>query len=177
VTLDAEQRFDRLFRDHHGPILRYLQRRVSAEDAADVAADVFVVAWRRLDDVPEDAPLLWLYGIAHRALANHRRSIRRHAALSTTLAAALRQATPVEVDGDDQQRVRDALATLPVTDRELVTLSAWEGLSAPEIATVTGLRPGTVRVRLHRARARLRAALVEDPAPKSVTVEAAAGRP
>lgn len=171
MTTEAEQRFDRLFRDHHAPILRYLQRRASAEDAADVAAEVFVVAWRRLDDVPDDAALLWLYGIAHRALANHRRSARRHAALSATLATALRHATPDARDDDDKQRVRDALATLPAGDRELVTLNAWEGLSAPQIAVVTGLRPGTVRVRLHRARARLRAALVEDSSSKRDVVE------
>jgi RNA polymerase sigma-70 factor, ECF subfamily len=173
MTTEAEQRFDRLFRAHHAPILRYLQRRAAPEDAADVAAEVFLVAWRRLVDVPDDAPLLWLYGIAHRTLANHRRSSRRHAALSATLAAALRQATPADRDGsdDDRQRVRAALATLPVEDRELVTLNAWEGLSAGQIAIVTGLRPGTVRVRLHRARARLRAALSADASSEQEVVK------
>jgi RNA polymerase sigma-70 factor (ECF subfamily) len=160
----TEARFDALFRAHHAPILRYLQRRADPDDAADVAAEVFLTAWRRLADIPEDAPLLWLYGVARRAPANHRRGVRRRDALAGELGAALRAATPTQDVEPPVMEVRAALASLSPQERELLMLSAWEDLRPDEIATVLGIRPGAARVRLHRARARLRAALDNRPA-------------
>jgi RNA polymerase sigma factor (sigma-70 family) len=159
--VNSEERFRRLFADHHSAILAYLQRRTTPHDAADVAAEVFVVAWRRLDTVPEDGARLWLFGVAHRTLANHRRGDRRRANLVSELADALRIATQPDEPSPVVVHVRMALAKLPAADRDILTLAIWEELSAAEIAVITGSRVGAVRTRLHRARRRLRAALEE----------------
>jgi RNA polymerase sigma-70 factor, ECF subfamily len=65
-------RFEALFRDHAGAVRVYAARRAGLGDADDVVAEVFVIAWRRIDDLPED-PLPWLLGVARRVLANRRR--------------------------------------------------------------------------------------------------------
>jgi RNA polymerase sigma-70 factor (ECF subfamily) len=85
----AEARFSRLYRDHEREILRYaLRRSPEPQDAADVVAETFLVAWRRLGEVPAGGEArLWLYATARRVLANHKRgSVRR-----TRLAERLRE--------------------------------------------------------------------------------------
>ena len=157
---DEHRRFDDLFREHRATVLGFLVRRVEQPaDAADLLAEVFLVAWRRLDAVPDgDRGRLWLYGVAHKLLSNHRRGRRRRDALTGELAAHLGR--PGVVPGGDPApqaaEVRAAIRSLPPDDRAILTLNAWEGLSSPEIAGVLGMNPSTVRVRLHRARARLR---------------------
>lgn len=161
-----EAAFDRLFVAHRAPLLAYFLRRVDAPcDAADLLAEVFVVVWRRLDDVPAGGDATpWLYGVARRVLANHRRGVRRRDGLAVKLRSTLeRRAVPSPeasgVDGESVARLRHALGTLPEIDREIVTLRAWECLSASDIALVVGGTPENVRVRLHRARGRLRSML------------------
>ena len=155
----SRDRFEALYAATREPILAYLLRRVEdPEDAADLLADVYLVAWRRIDEVPRgDGARMWLYGVAHRALANHRRGDRRR----TALADALRSVMPAPPDQD--AGLAAALAALGETDRELIMLSAWDGLSSGEIADLLGVRAATVRVRLHRARRRLEELL--EPAP------------
>ena len=79
------QRFEALYGDCHGPVFGYVLRRTdNAEDAADAIADTFLIAWRRLDDIPTgDQARLWLYGVARRVLANQRRGKRRRSTLQT----------------------------------------------------------------------------------------------
>src|SRR4051812_45380867 len=94
-TLDrelAQIRFGRLYRDQARAILAYALRRVEGpEDAADVVAETFLVAWRRLDEVPNDAGArLWLFGVARRVIANRYRAERRRARLAERLAESLR---------------------------------------------------------------------------------------
>jgi RNA polymerase sigma-70 factor (ECF subfamily) len=137
----------------------YVLRRTAPEAADDVVADVFLVAWRRLDEVPAD-PLPWLLGTARRVLANRRRSQQRAFALRDRLVSepASGAAAPAGTD----HRVAGALAE---RDRELLMLIAWEGLSVTEAAEVLGVRAGTVAVRLHRARQRFARALSAHDAP------------
>ncbi|HWF23902.1 MAG TPA: sigma factor [Solirubrobacteraceae bacterium] len=67
VAVDARETFERLYREHAGRVKAYGLRRVGSEAAADeVVSDVFLVVWRRLDDVPDD-PLPWLLGVARNA--------------------------------------------------------------------------------------------------------------
>lgn len=154
--MDSQARFEELYRAHAGAVRAYAIRRApSPAIADDVVSDVFLVVWRRLDDVPEP-PVPWLLSIARRALANRRRSERRAAALSDRLASIRR---PVAATPETGDRLLDALATLPEPDRELLMLVAWDALEPSEIAQLLGVRPGTVAVRLHRARRRLAAAL------------------
>ncbi|HEY7070192.1 MAG TPA: RNA polymerase sigma factor [Acidimicrobiales bacterium] len=155
-------RFEALYSAHGRRILGYALRRTSQPaDAADVLAEAFLVAWRRLDDVPDGAEAgLWLYAVARRVLANQRRGSRRRAALGERLAGVLAEHVapdPAE-DAGTGAAMRAALAALPESDREVLLLAGWEGLTAPEIAVVIDVPAATVRTRLHRARARLRAA-------------------
>lgn len=157
-------RFRSLFAATERELLAYALRRVDRpEDAADVVAETFLVAWRRLDKVPTgDDARLWLYGVARRQLANQRRGELRR----SRLAARLRVELPVAVGagGSEDRRVaavRAALARLDEEDREILRLSSWEGLAPSEIAAVMGLHGVTVRSRLHRARKRLRAELLD----------------
>jgi RNA polymerase sigma-70 factor, ECF subfamily len=158
------ERHDRLvalFEAHHVAVLGYLARRSGTpEQAADAFSEVFLVAWRRLDDVPA-APRearLWLYGVARRTLANARRAFRRRDRLVARLAATLPRTAFVApgVEPADAGLLRTALAQLPPDDAELLRLVAWEGLGPSEAAEVLGLSPEAARSRLHRARARLR---------------------
>jgi len=154
----SQERFRHLYAAHFDAVLAYALRRSAAEDAADVAAETLLVAWRRLDDVPEgDATRLWLYGVARRTLANVRRGTRRRDRLAEVLRAELRAAVPDHSDATVARIDAEAvLALLPHHDREVLRLATWEGLEPREIAVVLNLTPAAVRKRLSRARARLR---------------------
>jgi RNA polymerase sigma factor (sigma-70 family) len=177
-------RFRRLFADTERELLAYVLRRVDhAEDAADVVAETFLVAWRRLDKVPPgDEARLWLYGVARRQLANQRRGHLRRSRLADRLRAELPAAVASARSPEDHRAaaVRAALARLEEEDREILRLTRWEGLTPSEIAAVIGVPGVTVRSRLHRARKRLRAEVLEqDPGaltPTSPTLPAKASR-
>jgi RNA polymerase sigma-70 factor (ECF subfamily) len=152
---DEKARFESLFRDTRAPLLAYLTRRAPAEDAADLLAEVYLVAWRRRADLPPgEERRLWLFGVARRLVAEHHRSAWQRA---DAAGGASHSPTPDRSVGDDARgnAVRQALRLLSDLDRELVTLTTWEGLSPSESARVVGITAGTARVRLHRARARL----------------------
>lgn len=158
----ARERFRALFDQCNGPLLSYgLRRCPSASDAADLVAETMLVAWRRLDDVPPgDGALPWLYGVARNVLSNQRRGDRRRDRLSVRLASELEELVP---DGSEvsttQAWVRDALETLNDVDREVLTLTLWEGLTPAEVGLALGVPAATVRTRLHRARRRMRETL------------------
>jgi RNA polymerase sigma-70 factor (ECF subfamily) len=156
-----EERFSALFERTHPALLGYAVRRVAdPADAADVVAETFLVAWRRLDDVPSgDEARPWLFGVARRVLANYYRSERRRHALADRLRETLQHAVPAPEPLPST--VELAMERIPGDDRELLRLVAWEQLARDEIALAMGLSHGAVRVRLHRARARLRKALEE----------------
>jgi RNA polymerase sigma-70 factor, ECF subfamily len=69
----SEFRVNALFREHGADVLAYALRRADAMTAEDVVAEVFLIAWRRIDRVPQTEPVLWLYSVARRVLANQRR--------------------------------------------------------------------------------------------------------
>lgn len=155
-----EERFRALYAEHFDALLRYALRRVDQpQDAADVVADTFVVAWRRVDDLPPgDEARLWLYGVARKVVFNQRRGRQRKDRLGVRLRHALHTAAvgdPAE-DATDQLAVRAALSRLGELDREVLTLTVWEDLEPREIAEVLGVSAQTVRTRLSRARGRLR---------------------
>jgi len=160
---DAEERFRALFGRCSRPLLTYALRRVrEPADAADVVAETFVVAWRRIDEVPPGSEArLWLFGVARRVVANQRRGELRRSRLAGRLWAEL--AEHVELDpmapAETRQVVEAALAGMDDDDVELLRLTSWEGLTPGEIAVVHGIPPGMARSRLHRARGRFRARL------------------
>jgi RNA polymerase sigma-70 factor (ECF subfamily) len=151
------ERFRTVFESHYGAVRAYALRRCPvAPDAEDVVAETFTVAWRRLEQVPEDAPLPWLYGVARRVLANQRRGERRWLALLERLRQQPADVPTPEFDGPP---VVEALRGLRPDDQEILRLAAWEGLSHAEIATALGISTNAATIRVHRARRRLADAL------------------
>jgi RNA polymerase sigma factor (sigma-70 family) len=156
------RRFGLLFDTHRRTVLAYALRRVDdPADAADAVAETFLIAWRRLGDVPPGPEARgWLLGVARRVLANQRRGARRRDGLAERLASELTaQLATLDPPSDIDLAVRRALARLSHDEREVLLLVAWEGLTPAEIAAAMGIRAVTVRSRLHRARRRLRAEL------------------
>ena len=163
-----EETFRRLYADHFDTVLGFALRRTDRpEDAADVTADTFLVVWRRLAHVPTgDETRPWLYGVARRVLANHRRGDRRRSALGDRLRRELAAAVPDTADDVVQRAdVNAAMRRLSARDQEVLELHLWEGLESREIAEVLGLTTVVVRPRLSRARTRLRELLGNDPEP------------
>ena len=168
----SEQRFRSLYLDHYRQVYMYFRRRTDIECARDGTADTFLVAWRRLDDVPGgDRALPWLYGTARRVLANQWRGRRRSDQLREKLAGFGADPEPGPearvVPSGEIQLVLDALGRLSKADREIIRLAEWEELTHREIALVLGCSAHAVDQRLYRARRRLA---------KELGIETAAGR-
>ena len=150
--------FDALYAAHRDDVWRYLRRR-TADDHEDLTTEVFLIAWRRRAELPHE-PLPWLYGVARRVLANHRRGEGRREALAERAAAHLSDRTPDLAEAAGLRAdLASALETLSDRDRELVLLVAWEGLTIAEAAAALGCTRAAAAVRLHRARKRLHHAL------------------
>ncbi len=159
-TMRSDLRFRRLFDEHRLDVLAYCMRRARRWDAFDAAAETFAIAWRRREDMPGEVDALpWLYGVARRVLANMRRSEARRQRLHDRLAAhdPAGDETPeiLVVRRDRDRWVIDAALRLPENDREILFLTAWEGLSHSESGRVLGLTEEASRKRLERARRRL----------------------
>ena len=176
--LDDEQaaaaRLEQLFHAHHQAIMRYAARRIHAEHVDDVVAETFLVAWRRLDRVPDD-PLPWLLAVARNTIATQQRAAKRQAKLTERIAIHTATATPAQpAPASDDRDLFHALTRLRPTEREAITLIAWDGLTPAEAATVLGQSRIAFRVRLHRAKKRLRAQLEpeqQQPLPTNETAE------
>ena len=151
---EAEERFRPVFA-HLGAIAAYARRRGS-RDADAVAAEVMAIAWRRLADVPADDPRPWLYATARNlVLADARRATRASVLDDAAHAESAPPAEVAELDPD----LAGALRSLSRLDREALLLVAWEDLSPTQAARWLGINPTAFRVRLLRARRRLRAKL------------------
>jgi RNA polymerase sigma-70 factor, ECF subfamily len=152
---ERRMRFEGLFRSHADAVRGYALRRTDPDDVDDVVAETFLVAWRRLDDVPANAAP-WLLGVARRVLSNRRRSDRRVISLSDRLVERERRKPDAATDDSDLlSTIEVALDRLPEKEREALRLLAWEGLSTGEAAIVLRCTRATLAVRVHRARRRL----------------------
>jgi RNA polymerase sigma factor (sigma-70 family) len=156
-----EERFASMYHAHRAAVAAYCRRRVVREVADDVTAEVFMTAWRRMDQIPSGAELPWLYGVARYVVANHQRgSIRRSrlaARISSVGSHAVRDTSVTEAGWDGA--VLDVLAGLSPSDQELLRLRAWEELTSAEIGAVLGIAVTAVDMRLSRARRRFERAL------------------
>lgn len=161
--LDAIERFTGLYDGYRNRVYAYAVSRAGRQLADEVVSEVFLVAWRRLDELPDD-PLPWLLVTARNVIGSEFRA----AALQESVAAELSSwdsgvASDVADEVSERQAVLRALATLSEADRELLTLSAWHGLSSRDAASVAGCSAATYFVRLHRARRRLEKAMADSP--------------
>jgi RNA polymerase sigma-70 factor (ECF subfamily) len=173
MTMTREERerlFTELFNAHHTQVLAYCRRRLAADVAEDAVADTFSAAWTNLDHLRND-PLIWLFSLARGAVSHQRRRLARIARLnerSASLEPAV--ATPDHAESVAWQEAFDAaFEQLSETAREVLRVSVWEGLSASEGASVLGCSTTAFKVRLHRARRRLRQLLDAD-APSQVAI-------
>lgn len=160
IAAQSEQQYRRLFDRYHREVYAYCRRRTDAQTAADCLAETFLVAWRRLDDVPDGDPALgWLYGVARRVLANEFRRTKR----SRRLMTRLRNAEPMSNPGPDVVVVRkeedlimfQALGRLRPEDRELLRLAWWEELPHAAIADLLSCSTNAAAHRIQRAARRV----------------------
>ena len=152
--MDASARFRALYAQAYGPLRRWAQHRgISGADADDVVAETFTIAWRRFDDIPADAAIPWLYGVARNVVRNHARREKRRTALQRVAPRDLVAHAPDEPS--DTRVLRAALDALRDDDREVLRLVAWDGVDAAQLPIALGCSPSAARVRLHRARKRL----------------------
>jgi RNA polymerase sigma-70 factor (ECF subfamily) len=177
VDDERTARFEAVYIETYEHILGYATRRCdTAEDAADVVAETFAVAWRRIDALPTGTEgRLWLYGVARNVLANHRRGLVRRRSRNVELDMDVADLYAYSPEGSvELGAIARAFRELSDDDRELLSLVAWEGLDHGEIAKVLACSRNAVRVRLHRARKRFSRALAT--AGISVNHVAMAGR-
>jgi RNA polymerase sigma-70 factor (ECF subfamily) len=150
----ARERFEQVFDEHFRAVSAYALRRARHADAEEAVAETFLVAWRRRDEMPTNAKP-WLLGVARRVLANQRRAAGRREALRARVAGERESAS----QPGRRPPVIQALGRLSTGDREVLLLVAWDGLSTQEAAIVLGCSAAAAKVRLHRAKRRLRAQL------------------
>ncbi|WP_460980232.1 RNA polymerase sigma factor [Schumannella luteola] len=165
-TIDDDARvaaFSAFYRQHYALVLAVCERRLSDhEEAQDVTAEVFRVAWQKF--AAADATLPWLYAIARNVIGNEYRRRTRSDALRERVGSVIATSSEAAVDGPDGSdgadlELRRAVAALKPADREVLFLAYWEDLSAADMAQVLGCSAATATTRLSRARAALRAQL------------------
>jgi RNA polymerase sigma factor (sigma-70 family) len=167
TSLSEPARFAAIFDRHFATVFRFAERRVGHDQAAEVASETFARAFAKRGSFRPDAvdALPWLLGIASKLILHERRRFVRYLAaverVSTEVRTADREDELGSVDRRldapaDRARMRVALLTLGDTDRELLLLVCWDELSYEDAAAVLDLPLGTVRSKLHRAKARLR---------------------
>jgi RNA polymerase sigma-70 factor (ECF subfamily) len=159
---EDENRLVELYRSYGKLIHAYCARRTTASQAADAVSEVFVVAWRRIADVPAgDAALPWLYAVAYRVLSHQWRAGRRSQRLLTRIGgmAAIQPPEPdlVIVRREEDRLLFAAASRLRPVDQEILRLTLWEGLPHVEVASVLGIDPDAVKQRAYRARKKLAA--------------------
>jgi RNA polymerase sigma-70 factor, ECF subfamily len=160
-AMDNDQAtFREVYREFLGPIRAYLARRVPHGDVEDLAADVFAVAWKKRTTVTRGEELPWLYRIASYVVANYRRKERHrldrlwlfHEPDSSPGPDTLRESDPA---------VGQAWTKLTPAERELLALVIVEEVAVNDVATIMGVTPNAISIRLHRAKKRL-ATLLEE---------------
>jgi RNA polymerase sigma-70 factor (ECF subfamily) len=154
--VDTEQ-FEACWHAHIRRVVAYAERHVGRDAACDIGSSTFLTAWRTWDTVPRE-PLPWLISVARGHVRNHHRSLRRRGSLEQRLVLLDESAfagSDASVMATERAEALAVLAAMPEQDREALLLVAWDGLTTEQAAEVLGCRPGTLRMRLHRARARI----------------------
>jgi RNA polymerase sigma factor (sigma-70 family) len=160
-TAIREARLRTLFEQNSMRVLAYACRHVGPSSAQDVVSDVFLVAWRRIDEVPRDA-LPWLLVVARNTISTSRRGTARQHRLADQLANIARSSTAAPGADEvalERRAMLAALAELSPSEREALLLTGWDGLSVAQAADVAGCSRRAFELRLHRARSRLRRVL------------------
>jgi RNA polymerase sigma-70 factor (ECF subfamily) len=156
----AEAVFRRLYESHYDEVLAYCLRRTDRSDAHDATSEVFLIAWRKIDELPEaDKLRSWLFGVAYRVLGHQWRSRSRYGRLQRKVAVTSHSAEPgpetVVVRRAEDRRVLEAVRRLRPADQEILRLAGWEEMPHSDIAQILGISTAAVDQRFHRAKQRL----------------------
>lgn len=156
-TSVAETRYRVVFDRHRDQVYAYFRRRIDADTARDCTAETFVIAWRKVDDIPEGDELRWLYRVARNVLRNAYRARRRSRVVLGEVRDVAVTETPetILLRNEEDREVIEALHRLRFGDQEVLLLSVWEELPHVDIAEILGCSPHAVSQRLHRASRRL----------------------
>lgn len=158
MNSSREERFRMLYKEHVEQLAHYVSRRTAVSEVQDVIAETFLTAWRRFDELPTD-PIPWLFVTARNLIANRHRSDRTRRTVHGKLISEFVGSTQSESHtglSEIDQKLAAAIAQLPETEREAFMLVAWDGLDALRASRALGCSPATFRVRLHRARQKLK---------------------
>ena len=170
VAADAAS-FATLYTETNADVLAFLLRRCSTpEDAADFLAETYLVAWQKRNRIPAGSDArLWLFGVARNVMRRGHERHRRLAIAAQSLAEELQSAASARpaLAPDQSESITAALAELSAVDQEIITMISWDGLTPREIGQVLGISANVVRVRAHRARAKLRSLLSTDTSAQS----------
>lgn len=159
-----------IFRREAPSLLAYFSRRVQpVEDAADLLSETFVVAWRKVAEIPADPTevRLWLFGVARKILSQHRRGAVRRTMLADRARTLLRHGAVAGLNGqahedeDLSAHVRELIRFLNPTEQEIIALVYWDGFTQEEVARIMGRPSATIRSKLARARSHLREQLIK----------------
>lgn len=168
--LQPVDRFTAVYREHHRQVYAYVVARAGRGLADEIVADTFVVVWRRFADVPHRTPLPWLLAVARNVVRERLRAEVRRQNFVTALRSAADESEFLDEDIADgvvnRAAVLAVLATLSDTDRDVLTLVAWHGLTPSQAARVLGCSTAAYFVRLHRARRRFHDALSTSQPPR-----------
>lgn len=153
---DPRTRFEELYLETADRIMAYCLRLAGPSEAEDAVAETFATAWRKVRQLP-DPPLPWLYVTARTTILSQRRKRVRQGEIAGRIASLtdLAAESP-EVGHGRRTELLAVLEALSEDDREALLLTMWDGLSTAQAAEVLGTSAGTLRVRIHRARAKLR---------------------
>lgn len=164
----SEERFRSLYAAHYDHVLHFARRRTDPASAHDVVAETFLVAWRRLHDVPDGAgqALPWLYAVARNCLLNMTRGENRQRAVAVRLVTRSGIDRGEHADSvGERLEMADAWQRLTPSEQEVLALAVWEDLTSPQAGKVLGISAAAYRVRLARARRALERHLDHSPAP------------
>lgn len=174
VTSGTSEAFERLYVAQYESIYSYVRRRMHSPEVSDAVAEVFMVAWRRIDELPPPPQdRLWLFGVAHRCVLAHQRRRWNQLRLISNLAAQPNRIELIETGHDyPQNGIRAAVQTLGDKDREVLILLYWDGLSHAEAAAVLGCSVNAVALRVKKAKTRLQSKLSPTAAKDSTSLPA-----
>jgi RNA polymerase sigma-70 factor (ECF subfamily) len=155
-----EEHFVELYRRYGRQLHAYCRRRTSPSLAADAVSETFLVAWKKLDEIPVgESALPWLYGVAYRVLSHQWRHSARSRRLMERLGglAEIGVAPPdvIVMNEEEHRLILKASSRLRPIDQEVLRLTLWEELSHADVAAVLGIEPDAVKQRAYRARRNL----------------------
>lgn len=163
--------FDRIYAEHHARILRYLTRMVGAQDAEDLAQEVFIRAAKAYDGFRHEAKIeTWLYRIATHVAVDRLRGTasRRETMLGEELGEVAEDGREAGSTLEEKtlrraanECIRNVIYGLPENYRTPLILSELEGFTNREIAEILEVSLDTVKIRLHRAKDKLKKALLD----------------